>query len=352
MKRKTNLFYRNNNNDNKFITFSNYTEDLTATVLSTDWKMYPNKFICCKFTDTQSSRTEIKERIIEKLVKYYENKLAFARDNEEEFGENIYSLAWLFKALASEIEITYVGDVTERDYNGIYSDMYITIDSIKANQVNWEFSVDNDIDNEKLVSCEDTNYLYGWAKNSVFTGPDAYSDLEPEFDDGTAYSKDPLVEFTHEGINDDPIEFDIIIPLYVIMNVNPNTETDYIDETDLNEINQQIEDNTCPINIPMGIWFADKTITVERDTASVGSSWTLVLASQFKPFPYSNEIPDETVNNSNTDKIIDKTNNITFAQVLAAHCNVMDKYSEILKNMVAMSNRIKELETQVSLLSK
>ena len=44
MKRKTNLFYVDGP-DSKFITFSNYTEALTGNFLSTDTKLFPDKFL-------------------------------------------------------------------------------------------------------------------------------------------------------------------------------------------------------------------------------------------------------------------------------------------------------------------
>ena len=45
MKRKTNLFYLSGD-DSNFISFSNYSESLTGNILSTDWKLFPSKFLC------------------------------------------------------------------------------------------------------------------------------------------------------------------------------------------------------------------------------------------------------------------------------------------------------------------
>ena len=53
MKRKTNLFYTNGP-DSKFITFSNYTESLTGNFLSTDTKLFPDKFLCLKIYNINS----------------------------------------------------------------------------------------------------------------------------------------------------------------------------------------------------------------------------------------------------------------------------------------------------------
>ena len=46
MKRKTNLFYKSASQDSSFLTFSNYTESLTANLMSTDNKIYPSTFLC------------------------------------------------------------------------------------------------------------------------------------------------------------------------------------------------------------------------------------------------------------------------------------------------------------------
>jgi hypothetical protein len=49
----------------------------------------------------------------------------------------------------------------------------------------------------------------------------------------------------------------------------------------------------------MGIWFADKTITLEGDD-KYNTSWSLAIGSQFKPFPSSSLITSEITNESNS----------------------------------------------------
>src|SRR5574344_823456 len=46
MKRKTNLFYKSASQDSSFLTFFNYTESLTANLMSTVNKIYPSTFLC------------------------------------------------------------------------------------------------------------------------------------------------------------------------------------------------------------------------------------------------------------------------------------------------------------------
>ena len=62
MQRKTNLFYTQNQ-DSNFLTFSNFTEALTGNFLSTDWKVYPSRFLCLyipTLVDEQSKQDFIK----------------------------------------------------------------------------------------------------------------------------------------------------------------------------------------------------------------------------------------------------------------------------------------------------
>ena len=82
MNRKTQLFY-NTNEDSKFITFDNYAEALTGDLLVTNAKLYPSRFLCVNLADLNK-----KEFIRNYLENYYENKLAFLRDNLDS-AENI-----------------------------------------------------------------------------------------------------------------------------------------------------------------------------------------------------------------------------------------------------------------------
>ena len=106
MKRKTNLFY-NQGEDNKFITFSNYTESLTGNFLSTDTKLFPSRFLCIKIDGYNKWKDENEEIINDKdeitnlLMSYYENKLAYLRDyftgKNKSVEENIYPLVYLLE---------------------------------------------------------------------------------------------------------------------------------------------------------------------------------------------------------------------------------------------------------------
>ena len=158
MKRKTNLFYLSGD-DSNFISFSNYSESLTGNILSTNWKLFPSKFLCLYIklldVDNHDLYIERKEWFIKYLVSYYENKLAFLRDyyinNDLNVEKNLLPLNYLLEALyrlpenyadeikikdyseikqnGNNIKISFIGDITEQDYNGIYTDIINVITS-------------------------------------------------------------------------------------------------------------------------------------------------------------------------------------------------------------------------------
>ena len=99
MNRKTNIFYNADTEDTRFITFNNYSEALTGDILATDYKLWPSRFICLyideldiknlslpidvedNIENRQQQYNENKQKLIDLLEQYYENKLAVLRDN-------------------------------------------------------------------------------------------------------------------------------------------------------------------------------------------------------------------------------------------------------------------------------
>ena len=82
MKRRTNLFYTKGP-DSKFLTFSNYTEALTGNFLSTDTKMFPDKFLCLKINNLNKTNKVNLRSILKKEFHHTEFKKSFV------FGKNI-----------------------------------------------------------------------------------------------------------------------------------------------------------------------------------------------------------------------------------------------------------------------
>lgn len=344
MQRKTNLFYTNGN-DSKFITFSNYTESLTGNFLATDWKIYPDKFICMNVPSALAD----KEAFIKHLVARYENKMAFMRDycvaNNMNIEQNTYPLSDLMETIMdydSEAQITFVGDVTEQDWNGVYSDTICTIDAMNK-PYGWGL-IEAENDTEDLyINCEETTYLYGWSRDGEYKGVSDYETVAPVFDDGTQYCRVPKYaeikrnnETTGTSIN-----FNIIIPLFVVMDINPTTNNDVIDETVLDLLN----DDENIINVPLGIWFADANIELNRDSSRYAPSWSLVLSSQFKPYPYVDPKDYPTEVNSYTGV---PAAYATFAQVLAQQNDLNTRFSNIELTLDSLAQRVEELTSKVN----
>ena len=136
MQRKTNLFYTKSQ-DSNFLTFSNFTEALTGNFLSTDWKVYPSRFLCLYIPKLDPNNENYdplnKESFIKYyLVAYYENKLAFLRDyytkqltNETNVTEfdiegDVNAFAWLIKTIE---DFVYQG-VDMNSYFSIIPEIY------------------------------------------------------------------------------------------------------------------------------------------------------------------------------------------------------------------------------------
>ena len=132
MKRKTNLFYTSGT-DSNFVTFSNYTEGMTGNFLATNVKLFPSKFLCINIPKlTKDNRQDF----LHQLAAYYENKVAFLRDKCLEQNINIETrikpLGYLLDFIYNydpDFDISFVGQVTEQDYNGTFADTICIIDA-------------------------------------------------------------------------------------------------------------------------------------------------------------------------------------------------------------------------------
>ena len=383
--RKTNLLYSTYiGEENSFLTFSNYTEAMTGNHLSVNTKMFPSTFLCAYINVTPDNIGSF----INTIVGKYENKLAFLRDTFTKDSnisaeDNIYPLEYLINTLKdfdNEFSINYVGQVTEQDYNGTFCDTMCII----STEDNGGKATPNPVTvAKKTVDYNNSyDYLYGWSSydatnNSyIYNGPSIYSDVKPLFDKlsdnndnnennsyiyVSSYKYDKLI-FTPDT-NAKSIEFNCIIPLFDIVNVDPKSNESNITESSDTELSDTESSDTEPsklpniievdltsstCNVPMGIWFSQgfNKITLQRDeTSGFWPSWSLVLSSQFKPFPKSPHLQSDTQNISSTDAFG------TFAQILVEQARLTDEHTDIAVNVQALSNRISDVESKINNIS-
>lgn len=374
--RKTNLLYSTYiGEENSFLTFSNYTEAMTGNHLSVNTKMFPSTFLCAYINVTPDNIGSF----INTIVGKYENKLAFLRDTFTKDSnisaeDNIYPLEYLINTLKdfdNEFSINYVGQVTEQDYNGTFCD---TMCIISTEDNGGKVTLSDVTVAKKTVDYNNSyKYLYGWSSydatnNSyIYNGPSIYSDVKPLFDDKknhiyvSSYEHDKLI--FKPDTNAKSIEFNCIIPLFDIVNVDPKSNESNITESSNAELSDtespdveqskpsnilevDLTSSTC--NVPMGIWFSQKfkKITLQRDeTSGFWPSWSLVLSSQFKPFPKSPHLQSDTQNISSTDAFG------TFAQILVEQARLTDEHTDIAVNVQALSNRISNVESKINNIS-
>ena len=96
-------------------------------------------------------------------------------------------------------------------------------------------------------------------------------------------------------------------------------------------------------NIPLGIWFAEDSIKLNKDNLGNSQTWSLTISSQFKPFPYSNHMHDET------NKLENITNAYaTFAEVLSKQNQVINEFNKINKTLSNIQTRLTTLDNIVN----
>ena len=376
--RKTNLLYSTYiGEENSFLTFSNYTEAMTGNHLSVNTKMFPSTFLCAYINVSEENIGSF----INTIVGKYENKLAFLRDTFTKDSnisaeDNIYPLEYLINTLKdfdNGFSINYVGQVTEQDYNGTFCDTMCII----STEDNGGKAIPNPVNGVKKTVDYNNNstYLYGWSSydatssSYIYNGPSIYEHVKPLFDNDENNSYMYVSSYEHDKLIFKPdakaksIEFNCIIPLFDIVNVDPKSNESNITEssdtelpdTESPDVEQSKPSNTLEVdltsstyNVPMGIWFSQKfkKITLQRDeTSGFWPSWSLVLSSQFKPFPKSPHLQSDTQNISSTDAFG------TFAQILVEQARLADEHTDIAVNAQALSNRISDVESKINNIS-
>ena len=385
MNRKTNIFYDANSSDSSFLTFNNYTEALTGDILSIDYKLWPSRFLCIYIENLTS---ETKQDFVNKLQNYYENKLATLRDNLDDdsvIKPLNYLLTFLYwwsynktyendqkspfeieEALyggnanvLSCVELNYISDIVEQQYNGTYSDIICTINPSKWHKPQIKYIDLIDDQNEEIdvnaymttpnsvFELSSVSRLHGWEnENNQSILEKVSSPIEDiiktseNTEEHIYYVKSLIKELEIIEVNDATnLKFNLVIPLFNVINTVNSNDIENDDE------NLTSIDLNNKVNIPLGIYFTDDDINLSIN-GNFATNWSLLISTQFSAFPFSFDIQQNFDDSQST-----KQAYITFAQILAKQTDVTDaltKYDNLVKSL---QERIIMLESKLNNIS-
>lgn len=392
-----------------FLPFSTYTESLTGSHLSVDAKLYPSAFICFYIKEFDKTAYASGKPIfninnfIRRFVRLFENKLAFLNDYVNDDGnkhtkDEIEPLAYLIHYIEKTFSVTngevvYVSKIAEQDYDGVYSDMMLTIEAgntplkyeivkAKGADTSWEGA-------ESIISEYDDFYhdgkLYGWYYKKddgtvEYTGPKNYENITPGADinnDKTSekhsyvldvskfYTKITSRQYTDDEKkkgDDKELRFNFVVPLYDtfiddVTSSNNGTQNKYqIDDSiptgtetktviDLAGLGADGNKQLNSILIPLGVWWSGYSPVILNRTDDENPSWTLTLSSQFKPFPYTHKT--DPTSSSASDSATKSAIHDTFAQILARQNNAIDKIMEQNKTIADLRSEIESIKKKL-----
>lgn len=139
--------------------------------------------------------------------------------------------------------------------------------------------------------------------------------------------------------------FNCIIPLYDVVNVNYKNNFNSISKLDEINLVDSATNNLYTTNVPLGMWFTmdGNPITLYKDKNSgYSQTWSLLITSQFKAFPYSADMPSDMTSNSNTNAFT------TFSQVLASQSDMVKQFEKMTSMYQNLINEISEIRSQIA----
>ena len=245
--------------------------------------------------------------------------------------------------------------MTSNEYNDVASAISAILHSTDINLMEFQNKLNDLLSNEAydiiiFYDSEHPDILYAYNGADVVT---------LDMSKNNEYNIDPeVLKLNISTSNDEEMEFNCIIPLYDIVDINYKSNFNTIER--IISVNGEGEIDLTPsvtnkmycTNVPLGMWFytdgdenADKTTSMKLylDTESgFSQSWSLTIASQFKPFPYSSKMPSELTTNSNTNAYA------TFAQVLASQSAMIDNFNKLTRTIAYMNDHIRNMESQLA----
>ena len=337
---------------------SNYKISCIGDVTEQDWNGTFADTICVISTSKYKSGTlEIKKsdsidclcEVSNESEKYlhgwyttkynYNPDLDFDKDGKNTVSLNLNDTNHLYTRFLkdktdkfiNEFKRTHRISTTNTDDYNYYITKYIPGADQKINE--YEKTLQDIIDASKI--------------EEIYIGPRYVRDLNPKYDstdNGIIYynMSSDISRINYELNEAKQIEFNVLIPLFDIVDMNYKTNSTKVETSDYLDLTL---DNSvaCIKNVPLGMWFSGISPVVLNPDLSTGfcPSWSLSLSSQFKPFPNSTYMPDEISQDSKKEAFC------TFAQILNKQNKLFDKFISLSKNLNKLSDRVATLESAI-----
>ena len=249
-------------------------------------------------------------------------------------------------------------EMSKNEHNDMASAISAILHSTDSNLMEFQNELNDLLSNESydiiiFYNSETPDILYAYNGADVVT---------LDMSKNNEYNIDPeVLKLNISTSNDEEMEFNCIIPLYDIVDINYKSNFNTIER--IISVNGEGEIDLTPsvtnkmycTNVPLGMWFytdgdahkdgttSTTSMKLYLDTESgFSQSWSLTIASQFKPFPYSSKMPSELTTNSNTNAYA------TFAQVLASQSAMIDNFNKLTRTIAYMNDHIRNMESQLA----
>ena len=260
-----------------------------------------------------------------------------------------------YKSLADIID-EYMAS---NEYDDIASAISAILHSNDSNLMAFQNKLNNLLSNEGTEITYDKIILYDSETPNIIYAYNGADVVTLDMSKNNEYNINPeVVKLNISTSNDEEMEFNCIIPLYDIVDINYKSNFNTIER--IVSINGEGEIDLTPsvtnkmycANVPLGMWLYTDGDVNEDNTTSMklyldtesgfSQSWSLTIASQFKPFPYSSKMPSELTTNSNTNAYA------TFAQVLASQSAMIDNFNKLTRTIANMNDHIRNMESQLA----
>lgn len=249
--------------------------------------------------------------------------------------------------------------MASNEYDDTASAISAILHSNDSNLMEFQNKLNNLLSNEDTEIIYDKIILYDSETPNIIYAYNGADVVTLDMSKNNEYNINPeVVKLNISTSNDDEMEFNCIIPLYDIVDINYKSNFNTIER--IISVNGEGEIDLTPsvtnkmycVNVPLGMWLYTDGDVNEDNTTSMklyldtesgfSQSWSLTIASQFKPFPYSSKMPSELTTNSNTNAYA------TFAQVLASQSAMIDNFNKLTRTIANMNDHIRNMESQLA----